>query len=145
MKIIYLLFALAVVSPPAFAQVEIADPWAHATPPAARVAGGYLVIRNPGAVPDRLIGARSPASGRVELHSMNMEAGVMKMRELADIPVPAGGTVQLRRGQMHLMFINLHRPFKAGDAIPVTLRFERAGERRIELHVRPLEAGAHHK
>ena len=79
------------------------------------------------------------------MHLMNMEAGVMKMRELTDLPVPAGGTVPLRRGQIHLMFINLNRPFKAGDAIPVTLRFERAGERRIELRIRPLEARDHHK
>ena len=133
-----LLTALILFSPAALAQIQMENLWAHATPPAARVAGGYLVMRNTGPGADRLVGASSPASERVEMHSMSMEGGVMKMRELKNIPLPAGGTLELRPGETHLMFVNLNRPFKVGEAVPVTLRFERAGERRIELHVRPV-------
>ena len=135
-----LIAALVLFSPSAFAQIQIENPWAHATPPAARVAGGYLVIRNTGPGADRLIGASSSASERVEMHSMSMEGGVMKMRELKNVPLPVGGTLELRPGETHLMFVNLNRPFKAGEAVLVTLRFERAGERKVELHVRPLTA-----
>jgi len=77
-----LLAAIALFSPAAIAQVEIENAWARATPPAARVAGGYLVIRNAGPAPDRLIGASSPAAARVEMHVMGMENGVMKMRQV---------------------------------------------------------------
>jgi len=113
---------------------------AHLLPPAARVAGGYVVIRNVGPAPDRLIGAASPAAARVEMHLMAMEGGVMKMREVNGFLLPANGVLELKPGAAHLMFVDINRPFKAGDAVPVTLRFERAGERKIELYVRPIDA-----
>ncbi len=64
----------------------------------------------------------------------------MKMREASGLPVPANGVLELRPGAVHLMFFDISRPFKAGDAVPVTLRFERAGELKTELRIRPLEA-----
>jgi copper(I)-binding protein len=71
---------------------------------------------------------------------MGMEGGVMKMREVNDFLLLAPGVLELKPGAAHLMFVNISRPFKTGDVIPVTLRFERAGERRIELYVRPIDA-----
>ena len=135
-----LLAALMLFSPAAFAQIQIENAWAHATPPAAQVAGGYLAIRNVGSALDRLIGAASPAAARVEMHVVVMESGVMKMREVNGLPLPANGVLELKPGAAHLMFVDISRPFKAGDAVPVTLRFERAGERKFELHVRPVTA-----
>lgn len=136
-----LLAALMLVSPPAIAQVQIENAWARATPPAARIAGGYVTIRNAGTAADRLVGASSPAAARVELHVVSMEGGVMKMRQVNGLPLPAKGVLELKPGAAHLMFVDIKRPFKAGDAVPVTLRFERAGERRVELRVRPLGGG----
>lgn len=138
-----LLAALMLCSPAALAQIQIESAWAPATPPAAQVAGGYLVIRNVGSVPDRLIGASSPASARVEMHVMGMDWGVMKMREVNDLPLPANGVLELKPGAAHLMFVDISRPFKAGDAVPVTLRFERTGERKVELHIRPITSREH--
>ena len=135
-----ILAALMLFSPAAFAQIQIENPWAQATPPATRVAGGYAVIRNSGTAPDRLIGASSPASARVEMHVMSMEGGVMKMRQANGLPLPANGVLEIKPGAAHFMFLDISRPFQIGDAIPVTLQFERAGERKTELHVRPLEA-----
>ena len=135
-----LLAALMMFSPAAMAQIQIENAWAQATPPAARVAGGYLVIRNAGPSPDQLIGAASPAAARVEMHIISMDGGVMKMREVKGLPLPAKGVLELKAGAAHLMFVDISRPFKAGDAVPVILRFERAGARNVELHVRPLAA-----
>ena len=129
------LYALLLVAPSAFAGIVIDAPWAAATPPGASVGGGYLVIRNTGSVPDRLIGARSPASERIEMHLSSMDGNIMRMRQQKSLDIPANGRVELKPGAGHLMFVGLKRPFKQGNAVPVTLRFEHAGELKTELRV----------
>lgn len=139
---------LALVSVPACAQskgdLQIEKPWARATVPGAAVGGGYLVIRNKASAADRLISATSPASARVEIHEMSMEKDVMRMREVKSIAVPAKGAVELKPGGYHLMLIELKAPLKQGDKVPVTLRFEKAGEVRAELEVESVASGAGH-
>ena len=117
------------------AQVAIEKPWARATAPGAKVAGGYMVIRNAGAAADRLVSASSPAAVKVELHVHVNEGGVMKMREVPGYDVPATGSFELKPGGAHLMFTEIKRPFKEGEKLPVTLKFEKAGEIRAEFHV----------
>jgi len=126
----------------AFAQLQIDQAWARATPPGAQVAGGYMTIRNSGAAPDRLLGASSPAAARVELHVHIKEGDVVKMREVAAYDVPAKGTFELKPGGAHLMFVGIARPFKEGERVPVKLRFERAGEVSAEFHVGRLGGSA---
>lgn len=140
---------LALFASLAFAQasaIRVESPFARATAPGAAVGGGYATIVNGGAVADRLLGAASPAAARVELHEMTMEGSVMKMREVRAIDVPAGARVELRPGRHHLMFIELKQPLKQGERVPVTLRFEKAGELKVELEVQGMAAGApkHH-
>lgn len=127
--------ALLFVSLSAAAQVAVEQPWARATPPGASVAGGYMVLRNAGAAGDRLVGASSPASARVELHVHVNDNGVMKMREVPGYDVPAKGAFELKPGGAHLMFMELKRPFKEGDKVPVKLKFEKAGEVSAEFVV----------
>ncbi len=117
------------------AQVEIDQPWARATAPAAVVAGGYMTIRNKSGAPDRLVGASSPAAARVELHVHIKDGNVMKMRQVSGYDVPANGSFELKPGGAHLMFLQIARPFKEGDKVPVKLRFENAGEVSAEFHV----------
>jgi hypothetical protein len=136
---------LGLIAAPALAQVAIENPWARATAPGARIAAGYLVVKNSGAA-DRLVGASSPAAARVELHVHVNEGGVMKMREASGYDIPANGTFELRPGGAHLMFVDIRRPFVEGERIPVTLKFEKAGEIRAEFHVGRLGAsGPAHK
>lgn len=116
------------------AQVRIEKPWARATAPGAKVAGGYLLIRNQGAA-DRLVAASSPAAARVELHVHLNEGGVMKMREVPGYDVPAKGSFELKPGGAHLMFVDIKQPFKEGDEVPVTLTFAKAGEVRAQFRV----------
>jgi copper(I)-binding protein len=132
------------------AQVQVEKPWARATPPGAEVAGGYLLIRNAGAAADRLVAASSAAAAKVELHVHVNDNGVMKMREVKGYDVPAKGNFELKPGGAHLMFLGLKKPFAEGDRIPVTLKFEKAGEVAIELAVgkvgeRAAPAAGHHK
>jgi len=136
------LLATLCAAAPALAQVAIDNPWARATAPGAKVAGGYMKIRNSAAAPDRLIGASSPAAARVELHVHVREGEVMKMREVKGYDVPAKGAFELKPGGAHLMFMEIRRPFAEGEKVPVTLKFERAGEIKVEFHVGRLGAAA---
>lgn len=141
--------AILLAAPSAFAHeykagdIEIGHPWTRATPPAARAGGGYLTLTNHGQSADRLVGGSSPASGRVEVHKMEVVDGVMKMRELADgLPIPPGETVKLEPGGFHLMLIDLKAPIREGEKVPVTLRFEHAGTVDVELAAGALGAPA---
>jgi copper(I)-binding protein len=136
------LLSIFVIAFPAQAQVQIEKPWARATAPGAKVAGGYMVIRNAGAAADRLLSASSAASAKVELHVHINEAGVMKMREVPGYDVPAKGSFELKPGGAHLMFIDIKRPFKEGEKVPVRLKFEKAGEVSAEFHVGRLGGSA---
>lgn len=116
--------------------IVITEARSRATPPSANVAGGYLTIENTGTSDDRLVGIETDLSERAELHEMKMEDGVMKMRALGDgIAIPAGGTVELKPGGLHLMFMGIRHPLKEGDEVPVKLTFETAGSIEVMLKV----------
>lgn len=120
-------------------QVSIGSPWARATAPGAAVGGGFLMLENAGA-DDKLVGASSPVSAKVEFHSMSMENNVMRMREVPAIDLPTGKRVELRPGGLHIMFIDLKAPLKAGESFPVRLRFEKAGEVEVTFKVESMGA-----
>ena len=114
----------------------IIHPWSRATPKSAPVAVGYLTIRNTGTTPDRLIGVTTDRAKEGQVHEMTMDGGVMKMRALPKgLEIPAGGTVELKPGGYHLMFMNPTRPFVAGEMIKATLDFEHAGKEPVEFLV----------
>lgn len=138
-----LLFAATCAHAQSKGDLQLEKPWARATPPGASVGGGYVVIRNKGAAGDRLVGVSSPASARMEMHEMAMEKDIMRMREVKGIDVPAKGAAELKPGGFHLMFMELKAPLKLGDKVPVTLKFEKAGEVKAEFAVESM-GGAQH-
>ena len=140
-----LLVALALLSSPAWAQVEIENPWSRATAPGAKVGAGYFTIRNKSATPDRLVGASSPAAARVETHVIEKQGEVLRMREVKGYEVPAKGSFELKPGGPHLMLVDIKAPLKEGDKVPLTLRFEKAGEVAVQLRVERLGATPAHK
>ena len=140
MRVLLLLAAFAAM--PAFGQVKIENAWARATPPGAKIAAGYLTVRNAGAA-DRLVSVASPAAEKVETHVTVKEGNVSRMREVKGYAVPAKGTLELAPGGSHLMLVDIKAPLKEGDKVPLVLRFEKAGEVRTELAVRPLGAATH--
>jgi copper(I)-binding protein len=120
----------------AIGALRIGHPWSPPNPPGAPTAAGYLTIYNLGRVPDRLLGGVSPMFGHIEVHEMSMAGGIMRMRPLPQgLVVPPGATVSLAPGGLHLMMIGPRRPFRIGERIPVTLRFERAGSVPVEFYV----------
>lgn len=136
--------AAAAAAQAATSGITITNATARATPDGAVVAGGYLTIANAGAEADRLVSAASPRAGRMELHEMAMDGGMMTMRPVTGIDVPASGTVELKPGGLHLMFLDIPAPFRAGEAIPVTLTFEKAGAVEATLTVTEIAPGAGH-
>jgi copper(I)-binding protein len=102
--------------------------WARATPPGAKVAGGYLTIQNTGDEADTLVSATAEIAGRVEVHEMAVVDGVMKMRHLENgLEIPAGGSVELKPGSYHIMLMDLAQPLVEGETFDGTLTFEKAG------------------
>lgn len=121
--------------------LQIADPWSRATPPGARVGGGYLKVENKGSMPDRLLSVRMAEAGRVEIHEMSVTDGVMRMRELpTGIVIPPGASVELKPGGLHVMFMDLAAPLKQGDRHAGSLTFERAGQVDVEFTVEAIGA-----
>ena len=137
----YLLLLLALAATPAAAQIAVEDAWIRATPPGAKTAAGYLVIRADAA--DRLVSVSSPSAERVTTHVTVHEGDVARMREVKGYDVPAGGTLELKPGGAHLMFVNIKAPLKEGMSVPATLKFQRLGEVKVEFQVRPLAGGEH--
>jgi copper(I)-binding protein len=107
--------------------LHIDHPFARATPPGATSGGAFLTIQNQGTTTDKLISAHSPAAGTVQIHTMSMDGGVMRMREIPGLDLLPGATVALKPGGYHLMLLDLKHPLAAGDKLPLTLIFEHAG------------------
>ena len=115
--------------------VSVDQAWSRATVAGQRAGGAFMALHNTGPAADRLLGGSTPAAERVELHTMAMEGDVMRMRELPAIELPAGQTVMLQPGKLHLMLMGLKAPLKAGDTVPLTLNFEKAGAVQVQLPV----------
>lgn len=126
--------------------MEIIHPWSRATPEGAKVAAGYLAIRNSGSVPDRLIAVTGEIAGKTEIHEMAVDGnGVMTMRPLPDgVEIPAGAEVELKPGSFHIMFMNLRQGARQGGEFKGTLTFEKAGTVAVEFKVEAMgDATAH--
>jgi copper(I)-binding protein len=146
--------ALALPALPARAQdatagaLRLSAPWTRAMR-AGGTGAGFMTIRNTGTAPDRLVAARSPAAGVMELHTHIRDGDVMRMRAVPAIELPAGQEVRLAPGGLHLMLIGLTQSLEPGGRVPVTLVFERAGEVTIQLAVEaagargPAHGGGH--
>jgi copper(I)-binding protein len=110
--------------------IEIRDPYARAASPTAMAGAAFMTLVNTGPEDDRLVAASTDAAQRVELHTHLEDAeGVMRMVEVEDgFAIPAGGETVLQRGGLHVMMMGLTRPFAQGEAIELTLTFEKAGD-----------------
>ncbi|WP_245835236.1 copper chaperone PCu(A)C [Thalassospira mesophila] len=121
---------------PAFAgDITISDAWAKES--IGRVPNGaaFFIIHNAGAA-DKIVGATSDLADRTELHTHIMENNVMKMRRVeGGVDVPASGELAFKPGSYHVMFLDLHTPLKAGQHIPLTLQFEKAGDVPVDVDV----------
>ncbi|MCF8191627.1 MAG: copper chaperone PCu(A)C [Burkholderiales bacterium] len=122
--------------------IEIRDAYAHATSTAQPVGAGFVTVANSAAA-DRLVSVSCTCSQSAELHSMTMDGGVMKMRKLEGIDVPAKGSLVLEPGGMHLMLIGLKAPLAEGQSVPLELRFDKAGVVKTTLKVKSRVPAGH--
>lgn len=134
------IFALAAV-PTLAADITLEHAWSRATSPGAKVGAGYVMIKNAGTAADRLVSATAEVAGKVEIHEMKMVDGVMKMRPINGLDIPAGKNVELKPGGFHIMFEQLKQPLKAGDTVKGSLTFEKAGTLPIEYKVEAMKKG----
>lgn len=119
--------------------IEIEGGFLRASPGMAPTGAGFMTIRSTGAA-DRLVGFHTPACTRPELHTHIDDNGIMRMRQVPAIEVPAGGMAELKSGGLHLMLIDLVAPLTEGDVVPVTLVFEQAGEVTVQMPVKKIGA-----
>ena len=122
------------------ADVEVTGAWARASPGNAANGAAYLTVTNRGDAVERLVAAASPVAARVELHTMVMDGGMMRMHEVPVIELAPGQAVTLAPGGLHVMLMGLGKPLEEGGMLALTLTFERAGAMTLEVPV--LEAGS---
>ena len=128
------LAALMLAAFPVMAQVTVKDPWVRATVSAQKATGAFMQITS---VQDaRLVEAKSPVAGVVEVHEMVMEKDVMKMRAIKGLDLPAGKTVELKPGGYHVMLMDLKEQMKEGATVPVTLVIEGKDKKRSTIEVK---------
>lgn len=135
MKHLFIACSIA-LSASAWAQspVQVQDAWARATVANQSATGAFMKLTAPTAT--RLVEARSPLAGIVEIHEMKLEGDVMRMRAVSALPLPAGQAVELKPGGYHVMLMDLKGPVKAGDSVPITLVFEGADGKRSTQEVK---------
>jgi copper(I)-binding protein len=121
--------------PPIEGPVAIIDAWAPASVSGLGTGAGYLTIVNNQDADDRLIGASSPWADALTLHQSRQNGGIVRMQKIASLRLPAHQRTILAPGGHHLMFTGLYSPLVAGDSVPVTLTFARAGTISIMLKV----------
>ncbi len=150
------LFRIAIVLaalnglPAAFAQKssaeapQISDVWIKATIPGSNVSAAYLRIKSAKTV--KLVKAETAVANIAELHSMNMKDGVMEMKAESSFNVSAGKTIELKPGGMHIMLMQVAKPIKAGDKVPLTLTFDTGGGNSLVMNVEAIARAqsAHH-
>jgi copper(I)-binding protein len=141
-----LLAAMLAVSPalarPALAQtadIQVDQPWARATPGAARSGAVYLTVTDHGAA-DTLTGVSTPVAGMAMIHESIVDNGVAKMRMLDGVKLEPEMPVTLKPGGMHIMLTDLQQPLRVGGSFPLTLTFAKAPP--LTVTVRVLNVGS---
>jgi copper(I)-binding protein len=104
------------------ADVDVKAPWVRGTVTGQQATGAFMEVTSKAGA--TIISASSPVAGVTEVHEMKMDGGVMKMRAVARLDLPAGKPVKLEPGGYHVMLMDLKQPLKKGDLVPLTLKFE---------------------
>ncbi|WP_310329186.1 copper chaperone PCu(A)C [Roseateles asaccharophilus] len=118
----------------AHAQVKVDDPWVRATVAPQKATGAFMQLMSAKAA--KVVAASSPVADMVEIHEMKMDDGVMKMRAVDALALPAGQAVALKPGSYHVMLMGLKGQIKAGDTVPLTLTVEGEDKQRSTVEIK---------
>jgi hypothetical protein len=113
--------------------IEVKNAWARGTPAGATNGAAYLTLQS--AAADRLTGVSTPMAKKAELHTMSMDGGVMKMRDVDGIDLVPGQAVTLKPGGLHIMLFGLNQPLQPGQSFPLTLTFANGGTRQVQIDI----------
>jgi copper(I)-binding protein len=136
---IFLLSTLAGCTPAAAPSINIESAWGRPSPSIAGSGAIYMVIKNTGSQPDKLLAAKTSACGMAEIHETVKNAdGTMSMNLLTDpVDLPAGSQVEFKSGSFHIMCMMMKTDqFKTGAKIELTLTFEKSGEKKVGVEIR---------
>lgn len=128
-----------IAATPATEDVTVVDPYVRAVPPGQPNSAAFMQLQNNSTTKHAIVKAESPVSRVVELHTHINEGGVMKMRQIKQIDVPAQGQTTLKPGGLHVMFLGLNSELKSGQSVPVTLIFEDGSKTTIHAQVRKMQ------
>jgi len=129
-RILFGIAAFAVAASALAGTLQVRDARAIATVPGQSVAAAYMTIASPSAA--RIVSAKSDAAESVQIHVMSMQDGIMRMRRLEVLDLPAGREIRLAPGGTHVMLAGLKHPLRAGGAVELSLAVVGAdGERRV--------------
>jgi len=126
-------------------ELQVQNPYVRAVPPGAPVTAAFMELHNQGSEQRTLVAASSPASEVVELHTHTLVDGVMQMRRVESIQVPAQGKTLLKPGGLHLMLINLKETLAPGSQIEITLSLDDGSQIELSLPVRKTQMQPMHK
>jgi periplasmic copper chaperone A len=136
---------LAGLAGAAHAQVEVKDAWIRGMVAPQDSTGAFMKITSKSAA--RLVGVSTPAAGMADIHQTTMAGGVMRMRQVDAIELPAGKPVELKAGGYHVMLMHVTHPLKEGESVPLTLIVEAKGGKRdsvtVQVPVKALTTPAH--
>ena len=124
-------------------EIEVQKAWARATPPNAKNAAVYMVLKNDRPVIDLLLSVKTPVAKVVELHTVTKEKGMMLMQPVENISIPAHGAAVLQPGGSHMMLVDLKEQLKTGTHIDLILKFKHGGERKIKVPVQKSREKTH--
>ena len=111
--------------------VVVSEAWSRATAPGQKVAGVYFDIVS--STDARLVGVETGLTDVAEIHLMSMDDGVMRMRAVPAVKLPAGETVVFKPGGYHVMLFDLQQPLVAGDEIALDLLIEEENGQRTKV------------
>jgi len=146
LMLVYILAAPVLAATSAANDINIREPYVRAVPPGQPNSAAFMQLQNQSTTTAcELSGLKSPVAERVELHTHLMEDGMMKMRQIKKIDVPAKGKTVLKPGGLHVMFLGLKSELKPGDSVHVTLIYEDGSKKTIQAPVRKMKMYMHHK
>jgi len=119
---------------PCAAEVTVNDAWVRGTVTGQKVTGAFMQLTSPTAT--SLVSVTTPAAKTAEIHEMKADGGMIRMKAIDRLPLPAATAVDLKPGGYHVMLFDLTKPLVAGDVIPLTLTFEDAAGRKSTLEVK---------
>lgn len=108
---------------------KVFDVWVKTTVPGGTVSAAYMHIKS--ATPLKLVKAETPIADIAEIHDMKMNAGVMEMKAMDALDIPADKLIDLQPGGLHVMLMKLKKPINKGDKVPLTLTFEGADKKSV--------------